>query len=76
MSVAITMTKSVGYPSSHATYDSAADLEEFITSHRSHGELTPEVGEQTPDGYLIEMACSCGVVFGRWVTPENAARWT
>jgi hypothetical protein len=41
-----------------------ADLEDFITDHRSHGELTPEVGEPTPNGYLIEVACCCGVVYG------------
>jgi hypothetical protein len=50
-----------------------ADLEAFITDHRSHGELRPEVGEATPNGYLIEVACSCGVVYGRWVTHEDAA---
>jgi hypothetical protein len=24
------------------------------------------------DGYLLTVACPCGVVFGRWVTPEDA----
>jgi hypothetical protein len=23
-------------------------------------------------GYLPTVACSCGVVFERWITPENA----
>jgi hypothetical protein len=50
-----------------------ADLEAFITDHRGHGELMPVVGEPTPNGYLIEVACSYGIVFRRWVTPEDAA---
>jgi hypothetical protein len=24
--------------------------------------------------YLLTVACPCGVVFGRWVTPEDADR--
>ena len=50
-----------------------ADLEDFVTSQRNHDELIPEVGPSTPNGYLIEVSCSCSVVFGRWVTPEDAA---
>jgi hypothetical protein len=42
------------------------DLEAFIIDHRSHGELTPEVGEPTPDGYLLEVACSCGTRIPQW----------
>jgi len=34
------------------------DLEEFVHDHRSDG----------------RGACPCGVVFGRWVTPEKADR--
>jgi len=43
-------------------------LDDFVTSHRSHGDLTPEVGGPTPNGYLIEAACPCGVTCGRRVT--------
>jgi hypothetical protein len=50
-----------------------ADLEDFVTTYRSHGELMPEVGQPTPNGYMLEVACSCGVVFMRWVTREDAA---
>jgi hypothetical protein len=50
-----------------------ADLEDFVTTHRRHGELNPVVGLPTPNGYLVEVACSCGVTYGRWITPEDAA---
>jgi len=46
----------------------AADLDEFVTLHRSHGRMTPTVGELTPNGYRLKLACSCGVTFERWVT--------
>jgi hypothetical protein len=50
-----------------------ADLEEFLTRHRPHGELTADCNEPNENGYLLEVACSCGVVFGRWITLEDAA---
>jgi hypothetical protein len=50
-----------------------ADLEDFVTRHRSHGRLSPAVGLPEPNGYRLELACSCGVTFSRWVTPEDAA---
>ena len=50
----------------------AADLDEFFTLHRAHGGLTPTVGELTPNGYRLELACSCGVTFERWVTAQDA----
>ena len=49
-----------------------ADLEEFVTNHRPHGRLTADATEPAWNGYLLTVACSCGVVFGRWVTPEDA----
>ena len=27
------------------------------------------------NGYLLTVACRCGVVFERWVTPEEFAEW-
>ncbi len=48
------------------------DLEEFVVLHRPHSELTPTVGELTPNGYRLELACSCGVTFERWVTGQDA----
>ena len=50
----------------------APDLEEFFALHRAHGVLTPTVGELTPNGYRLELACSCGVTFERWVTAQDA----
>jgi hypothetical protein len=49
-----------------------AELEEFMVRHRPHGQLSAEAGEPTENGYLLEVACSCGVVFGRCVTPDEA----
>ena len=36
---------------------------------------TPKIADATEpvrNGYLLTVACPCGVVFGRWVTPEDA----
>ena len=49
-----------------------ANLEDFIRSHRLHGPLTADATEPAWNGYLLQVACSCGVRFGRWVTPEDA----
>ena len=43
-----------------------ADLEEF--SWPTAGDVT----EPAWNGYLLTVACPCGVVFERWVTPEAA----
>jgi hypothetical protein len=50
-----------------------ADLEEFVEMHRSHGSLKGDSGDLTPNGYLLTVACACGVTFHRWVTPHDAA---
>jgi hypothetical protein len=49
-----------------------ADLEDFIHDHRPHGPLTADATEPAWNGYLLMVACPCGVVFERWVTPEDA----
>jgi hypothetical protein len=51
-----------------------ADLEDFLHDHRPHGSLTAEATPPAWNGYLLTVACSCGVVFERWVTPEDADR--
>ena len=56
-------------PSSRALL---ADLEEFVHDHRPHGTLTADATEPERNGYLLTVACTCGVVFERWVTPEDA----
>ena len=49
------------------------DLEDFLHAHRSHRPLTADATEPAWNGYLLPvMPYPCGVVFGRWVTPEDA----
>jgi hypothetical protein len=50
-----------------------ADLEEFVRDHRPHGGMSGDATEPAPNGYRLTVACACGVVFERWVTPEYAA---
>lgn len=49
-----------------------ADLEQFVRDHRPHGPLTGDATEPAWNGYLVTVACPCGVVFERWVTPQDA----
>ena len=56
-------------PSSRALF---ADLEEFVHDHRPHGSLAADATEPAWNGYVLTVACPCGVVFGRWITPEDA----
>jgi hypothetical protein len=48
------------------------DLEEFVSDHHPHGHLTADATEPAWKGYLLTVACPCGVVFGRWVTLGEA----
>jgi len=49
-----------------------ADLQGFVSDHRPHGPLTADATEPAWNGYLLTVACVCGGVFERWVTPEDA----
>jgi hypothetical protein len=49
-----------------------SDLTDFRQSHRPHGSLTADATEPAWNGYLLTLAFACGVVFGRWVTPQEA----
>jgi hypothetical protein len=49
-----------------------AELEEFVGDHRMHDTPTCDATEPAWNGYLLTVACLCGVVFGPWVTPEDA----
>ena len=49
-----------------------AELEEFVTAHRPHGTWTADTGGLKPNGYRLEVACSCGVVVERCITPRDA----
>ena len=48
------------------------DLEAFVDRHRAHGRLSADATEPALNGYLLAVGCSCGVVFERWITPEDA----
>ncbi len=50
-----------------------ADLEDFVHDHRPHGPMTGDATEPAWNGYLLTVACSCGVVFERWVTSVDVA---
>jgi hypothetical protein len=39
------------------------DLAEFVENHRPHGRLTVDATEPAWNGYLLTVACSCGVTF-------------
>ena len=49
-----------------------SDVEEFVKAHPSCGELTWVANQPTPEGYRLRIACPCGAVLDRWVTPEAA----
>ena len=48
------------------------DLRDFVDDHRPHGPLTTDATEPAWNGYRLTVACPCGVVFERWVTPVDA----
>jgi hypothetical protein len=48
------------------------ELEMFFRNHRSHGPLTANATEPAWNGYLLTVMCPCGVIFERWVTPQEA----
>ena len=49
-----------------------ADLQAFLHDHHPHGTMTVDATEPAWNGYLLTVTCPCGVVFERWVTPEEA----
>ena len=49
-----------------------ADLEDFVRDHCPHGTLTGDATAAAWNGYMLTVACPCGVVFERWVTPGMA----
>jgi hypothetical protein len=48
------------------------DLEEFVHDHRRHGSMTADATPPAWNGYLLTVACDCGVTFERWITPWDA----
>ena len=49
------------------------DLEDFVRDHRQHGQPSGDATQPTERGYLVTLACPCGVVFERWVAQVDAA---
>ena len=49
-----------------------SNLEEFVHDHRPHGSLTLDATSPAWNGYLLTVACACGVRFERWITPADA----
>jgi hypothetical protein len=49
-----------------------AGPEEFVRDHHPHGPRTADATEPAWNGSLLTVACPCGVVFERWVSPEDA----
>ena len=50
-----------------------ADLSEFVALHRPHGELRAIASPPTPNGYRLEVACTCRVVFVELMTASPGA---
>jgi hypothetical protein len=48
-----------------------AELEVFFHDHHLHGSLTADATEPCWND-LLTVRCACGVVFERWVTPQDA----
>jgi len=38
----------------------------------THGALTADATKPASNGYLLAVGCPCGVVFERWITPDEA----
>jgi hypothetical protein len=49
-----------------------ADLEDFVHNHRPRGSMTADATQPAWNGYLLTVACPCGVTFERWITPVDA----
>jgi hypothetical protein len=50
-----------------------SEVQRFLAAHEQcGGEVTKEAGRPSADGYRIHVACPCGAVLDRWVTPADA----
>ena len=54
-------------------FDMLSDLTAFVQDHWLHGQLVGDASEPGWNGYMITVACPCGVTFKRWVTELDAA---
>jgi hypothetical protein len=48
-------------------------VETFVREHRDHGPLVGDATKPAANGYMLTVACRCGVTFARWVAPLLAA---
>jgi len=48
-----------------------AGLARFVHSHRRHGDPTWRTSEPMDKGYSVQVTCFCGVIFERWVLPQD-----
>jgi len=48
------------------------EVEEFVQEHHQDGELTVWTTSPTRKGYRVRIACPCGVLFERWILPQDA----
>jgi hypothetical protein len=63
---------SIPMSSSRRSVTLLTDLADFIADHRPQGTLSADATAPAWNGYLLTVACPCGVVFERWVTREDA----
>jgi hypothetical protein len=49
-----------------------ANLEQFVRDHRPHGRMAGDATTPAWNDYVLTVMCPCGVVFKRWVTPQDA----
>ena len=49
------------------------DVQVFVREHREHGQLVGDATEPVANGYMLTVACRCGVTFARRVAPLLAA---
>ena len=68
----MSVVKLVGLPRATKATPFLHDLHEFVSNHCPHGHLTADATTPAWNGYLLTVTCLCGVVFERWVTPEDA----
>jgi hypothetical protein len=62
---------SAAYPRS--TVSITEDIEDFVSLHRSHGDLVGDATAPTLTGYRMTITCPCGLTFVRHVTASEAA---
>ena len=47
------------------------DLGDFINRHRTCGRFIGDAATSDTTGYVLKIACCCGVIYVRWVSSEE-----